>query len=207
MNLADSFRAARWIRFCNLLLQAVLFLALFGGLNYIALNHAWRFDLTQSRRHSLSAETKSYLDRLERKISIIVTIPNDDANEELAQAYRDVNGLLREYAYTPRSSAGGKVEVRYLDVYQSRHEAEALNIDLPNVVVVQCEGRQRVLTLSDLYRTKDRRREAFQGEAILTAAILDVSSPDKKKIYFVAGHGEMRPDDVERARGRSQLRD
>jgi hypothetical protein len=207
MNLADSFRAARWIRFCNLVLQAVLFLALFGGLNYIALHHAWRFDLTQSRRHSLSAETKSYLDRLERNISIIVTIPNDDANEELAQAYRDVNGLLREYVYTTRSSARGKVEVRYLDVYQSRHEAEALKIDVPNVVVVQCEDRQRVLTLSDLYRTKDRRRDAFQGESILTAAILDVSSPDKKKIYFVAGHGEMRPDDVDRARGLSQLRD
>ncbi len=207
MNLADSFRAARWIRFINLLLQAVLFLALFGGLNYIALNHAWRFDLTQSRRHSLSAETKSYLERLERNISIIVTIPNDGDNEELAQAYRDISGLLREYVYITRSSVRGKVEVRYLDVYQSRHEAEALKIDVPNVVVVQCEGRPRVLTLGDFYRTKDRRREAFQGESTLTAAILDVSSPDKKKIYFLAGHGEMRPDDVDRARGLSQLRD
>ena len=207
MNLADSFRAARWIRFVNLLLQAVLFLALFGGLYYIALNHNWRFDLTRSRRHSLSAETKSYLERLDRNISIVVTIPNDSEDPDLAQAYRDVSGLLREYAYLTRSSAGGKVEVRYLDVYQSRHEAETLTIDLPNVVVVRCEGRSRVLPLGDLYRTKDRRREAFQGESILTAAILDVSSPDKKKIYFVAGHGEMRSDDVDRGRGLSQLRE
>ena len=28
----DSFRAARWIRFINLILQALLFLSLFGGL-------------------------------------------------------------------------------------------------------------------------------------------------------------------------------
>ena len=62
MHAYDSFRAARWIRFINLVLQAILFLALFAGLNYIALNHAWRFDLTQSRRHSLSAETRSYLE-------------------------------------------------------------------------------------------------------------------------------------------------
>ena len=51
----DSFRAARWIRFTNLILQAILFLSLFAGLNYIALNHAWRFDLTENRRYSLSA--------------------------------------------------------------------------------------------------------------------------------------------------------
>ena len=131
MHIADSFRAARLIRFTNLLLQAVLFLALFGGLNYIALNHNWRFDLTQSRQHSLSAETKSYLERLERNISIVVTIPNDADNDELAQAYRAISGLLREYAYTTRTNAGGKIEVRYLDVYQGRHEAEALNIDTP----------------------------------------------------------------------------
>jgi hypothetical protein len=32
----DSFRAARWIRTLNLVLQAVLFLTLIGGLNYLA---------------------------------------------------------------------------------------------------------------------------------------------------------------------------
>ncbi len=42
----DSFRAARWVRTLNLVLQAVLFLTLFAGLNYLARNHAWRFDLT-----------------------------------------------------------------------------------------------------------------------------------------------------------------
>ena len=52
MNFADSFRAARWIRFINLILQAILFLTLFAGLNYLALQHAWRFDLTQGRQHS-----------------------------------------------------------------------------------------------------------------------------------------------------------
>ena len=93
----DSFRAARWIRFVNLILQAVLFLSLFAGLNYIALNHAWRFDLTENRRHSLSAETRAYLVNLERNVRIIVTIGADHADEELEQARRDITGLLREY--------------------------------------------------------------------------------------------------------------
>ena len=41
----------------------------------------------------------------------------------------------------------------------------------------------------------------------MTAAILDVSNPDRKKIYFLVGHGELRPDDVDPARGLSMARD
>ncbi|MDI1250841.1 MAG: GldG family protein [Lacunisphaera sp.] len=207
MPFSDSFRAARWIRFINLLLQALLFLGLFGGLNYIAQNHLLRFDLTQNRRHSLSAETKSYLDQLERNVNITVTLMKDSDNDELTQVYRDISGLLREYAYVTAAGAKGRVHVEYLDIYQSRKRAEELGLDQPNVVLLTCEGHRRVLTLGEFYRTKDRRREAFQGEAALTAAILDVSSLEKKKIYFLSGHGEMRPDDFDPVRGLSQLRD
>src|SRR5258708_33525283 len=92
MTLADSFRAARWIRFITLLLQAVLFLALFGGLNYVALSHNTRFDLTRARQHSLSAETKSYLERLERDVKITLTLTDDRGNAEAAQAFPDISG-------------------------------------------------------------------------------------------------------------------
>ncbi len=209
MNFADSFRAARWIRFINLILQAILFLTLFAGLNYLALQHAWRFDLTQGRQHSLSAESKSYLQGLEHNVTITVTLTNDSDNADLASAYRDISGLLREYAYQSRNAPNGKITVRYLDVYQSRREAEALRIDQPNVVVLESEGRRRIMPLSEFYRVnlKEKRKESFLGEAALTAAILDVSAPNKKKIYFLAGHGEMRPDEVDGAHGLSQLRD
>lgn len=207
MNLADSFRAARWIRTINLLLQAALFLALFGGLNYIALNHTWRFDLTQNHRHSLSAETKSYLEGLQREVKIIVTLTDDGDNDQAAQAYRDITGLLREYTYATRNSPNGKIVVHEVNVYQNRHEAETLEIDRPNVVVLICGQTRREMPLIEFYRVnlKAGRKESFLGEAALTAAILDVSSLEKKKIYFIAGHGEMRFDDVKPLRGLSDL--
>ena len=205
MEFADSFRAARWIRLINLLLQAVLFLSLFGGLNFVALRHSWRFDLTKNRQHSLSAETRSYLERLDRPVRVVVTISEDGDDQELAQAFRDISSLLREYAYFTRNNAKGRVEVEFLDIYQYRKRAEELGIDQPNQIVLQSGDHRRVLALGDFYRTKDLRREAFQGESTVTAAILDVSSPDKKKIYFLSGHGEMRFDDVERSRGLSSL--
>jgi ABC-type uncharacterized transport system involved in gliding motility auxiliary subunit len=203
----DSFRAARWIRLVNLILQAILFLTLFTGLNYIALRHAWRFDLTQGRRHSLSAETRSYLESLSRNVRIIVTLTADPANEELSQSYRDITSLLREYAYLTRNNPKARIEVRYLDVYQNRREAEELELDQPNQVILLSENRRRVMTLVDFYETKEMRRAAFRGEVALTGALLDVSNPDKKKIYFLTGHGEMRPEDVDRRRGLSALRD
>jgi hypothetical protein len=204
----DSFRAARWIRFINLVLQAILFLTLFAGLNYIALSHAWRFDLTETRRHSLSAETRSYLERLDRNVQIVVTLTPDSGGEEGALAFRDISGLLREYVYLTRNNPKGKIEVRYLDVYQHRREAEALEVEQPNQVVLLSENNRRVIPLAEFYETKNNmKREAFRGEVTITAALLDVSSPEKKKIYFLAGHGEMRPDDVDRRRGLSALRD
>ena len=71
MSWSESFRAARWTRTANLVLQAVLFLTLFAGLNYLAGTHVlaespWRFDLTRYRRYSLSPETLAYLSDLPR---------------------------------------------------------------------------------------------------------------------------------------------
>lgn len=207
MNFADSFRTARWLRIVNLLLQAVLFLSLFAGLNYIALNHSWRFDLTQSRRHSLSAETKSYLERLAQPVRIVVTFTGDGDSDELVQAHRDLTGLLREYSYATRNNAPGTVRVDFLDVYQRRREAEALGIEQPNIVVVMSGDRRRLVTIDELYRLRNKStREAFRGESAITAAILDVTSAERKKIYFVQGHGELRPDDVSE-RGLSLLAD
>ena len=207
MKFTDSFRAARWVRLANLLLQALLFLSLFGGLNYIALNHAWRFDLTKNRLHSLSAETRSYLERLESPVRIVLTFADDSRSAELHQAYDDLSSLLREYTYATRQNERGRIEVIPVDIYQNRRKAEELGIDRPNLVVLLSGEHRRVLALEDFYTIKDQvRREAFKGEAVLTSAILDVSSPDKKKIYFLQGHGELSPDDVG-PRGLSLLRD
>ncbi len=206
MRFTDSFRAARWVRLLNLLLQALLFLALFGGLNYIALHHSWRFDLTRTRQHSLSAETRSYLERLDSPLRIIVTRSEEAEDTSLRQAFSDITGLLREYAYAARQNDKGRIDVELVDVYQNRRKAEELGLDQPNLVILLGNGHRRVLTLADFYRSKAQRRDAFRGEAALTSAILDVSSPDKKKIYFLHGHGEVSPDDVT-PRGLSALRD
>ena len=203
----DSFRTARWIRTLNLVLQAVLFLTLFGGLNYLARNHSWRFDLTHQHRYSLSAETGAYISNLPQPTRVVVTITPDPENPGNAQAYRDVSGLLREYTYASESNANGHITVEYLDVYKNRRKAEEYGIESPDVIVVMSGDKRRALSVDDLYRVKDKQREAFQGEQALTAALLEVSSQGRKKIYFLTGHGELNPEDVDPVRGLSALKD
>ncbi|MEO6873658.1 MAG: GldG family protein [Opitutaceae bacterium] len=203
----DSFRTARWVRTLNLVLQAILFITLFGGLNYLARNHSLRYDLTAQRRHSLSPETLSYLQHLPRPVHIVVTLNPASDNNDVAQAYRDVRALLREYTYATENDANHRITVDYLDVYQRRREAEQLGIDQPDSIVLICGDRRRTVTLGEIYQMEKGVKKSFRGEQAFTAALLDVSSPGKKKIYFLTGHGELNPEDVDPVRGLSMLRD
>ncbi len=196
----DSSRAARWIRTLNLVLQAGLFLTFIGGLNYLARSHTWRFDLTRYRRYSLSAETLSYLHELSRPVHIVVTVDGQTDNPE-------VEGLLREYMYATEANSQGRVTVEYVDIYQNRRTTEKYGIEQANIILLLCGEKRRALTETELYRAENRVRKAFVGEQAVTDAILDVSNPERKKIFFLVGHGELRPDDVDPARGLSTVRD
>jgi hypothetical protein len=203
----DSFRTARWLRTFNLVLQAILFLTLFGGLNYLARFHPWRFDLTSQHRYSLSPETLAYLKTLPSPVRIVVTLNPSSDNLEIQQAYRDVSALMREYTYATEGDANRRITVEYLDVYQRRREADQLGIDQPDTIVLLCGDRRRTVTFEEIYSMDKGVKKAFRGEQAFTAAILDVSNPGRKKIYFLTGHGELNPEDVDGTRGLSLLRD
>ena len=200
MAFFESFRAARWVRLVNLVLQAILFLTLFAGLNYLAGNHSWgRFDLTRGGRYSLSAETTAFLKDLTAPVQIIVTTDQGEIPPE-------VRGLLREYAYATEDSPG-KVTVEYLDVYERHREAEQLGLDKSGMILLRARDKQTQLAIGELYGAEKGDLRAFQGEQALISSILEVSSVAKKKIYFLVGHGELPPDDVGATTGLSLARD
>jgi len=206
MSFLESFRAARWIRSLNLVLQAVLFLTFFAGLNYVALHYAWRFDLTRMHQHSLSAETLSYLAQLKKPVMIIVTLAENNTDEKYAQAYEDLNQLLGEYKYATESSLTGKVKFTHLDVFQRPRDAQQLGLE-QNQILINCGTRNRIVRLEDLYQFKEGKPTAFRGEEAITTAILDVAGADLKKIYFLVGHGELEPADVSPDKGLSVFKD
>jgi ABC-type uncharacterized transport system involved in gliding motility auxiliary subunit len=199
MPLFDSFRATRWVRTLNLVLQAGLFLTLCLGLNYLARNHPSRYDLTKHRRFSLSAETLSWIQQLKAPVTIVVTLSDESENPE-------VRGLLNEYVHATENEAG-KITVQYLNVYENRSQADRLGVDQADVIMLICQEKRRVLNLNELYRLEKGVRTAFLGEQTITAALLDVSNPTRKKIYFLSGHAELSPQNTDPKRGLSVVRD
>lgn len=202
-----SFASARRRRTLHLAAQGLLMLALVAGLNFLATRHAWRLDLSRHSRHSLSAETLSYLRELPAPVKIIVTLSEDSEDDALHQAFRDIRTLLRDYAEASAANPKAPVSAEFIDVYRNRATAQKYGIENPNTLLVLSGDKRRVVEFSELYRMKDREKVAFLGEQAFTAAILDVSRPNRPLVAFLSGHGEMDPTDTDAGRGLSVLRD
>lgn len=211
MGKLTDFKYARWATTSHLLAQGVLCILLFAGGSYLASQYFYREDMTRQHRYSLSPETEAYLNQLERSVKVYVTIAPDQEDENLESLFNDVKGLLREYEYASRSAPNGGVDVEFVNVYQQRGKAnflaEEYGIEQSDLILLVSGDKRRTIFPNDLYVTEGRERKQFQGERILTGAMLDVSSDEQKKLYFIRGHGEMRIDNVDPAQGISQLAD
>lgn len=209
MQPTPSFRTVRWLRTLNLFLQAILSLTFFAGLNYLALHYSLRFDITKFRSHSISAESRSYLRQLDKPVKVYVTLtrPTDASDDSpLAQAHRDVMDLLREYVYASESNPNGRISVEYIDVFQRGRDAQELGLTAPGPSLVVCGDKRHLVNANELYLIEKGEKKAFLGEQAFTSAILDVSSPNKKKVYFLSGHGEMNPGSSDPQFGLSLLK-
>jgi len=80
-----------------------------------------------------------------------------------------------------------------LDVYQNRRETEALGIEQPDVIQFLSPPTAGTPCGSTRSMIRACAPHIVQGRADDHAALLDVSSPQKKKICFLTGHGEMSP--------------
>lgn len=101
------------------------------------------------------------------------------------------------------------MQIEFVDIYRQRKRAQELanqyNLTQENIILVAQGERKREIRQGDLYEVADGQIRGFRGEKAITAAIIDVSSKEEDKIYFLVGHGEMRLDDVDPLRGLSQL--
>lgn len=206
---APDFRQIRQLRALNLVLQVTLTLTLAVMLNYIAAHHYQRYDLTESRRYTLSPETRHYLTNLDREIDVYVLMPRESENGSVEKIREDLDKLLREYAHASRQDGVAQVRTEFVDVFRQRARAHELsqrfNITQEATIIVASGERYREILGTDLYVTREGTPVAFRGETVFTEAMLDVTRDNSARVYFILGHGEMRPDDTNPVSGLSQL--
>ena len=210
----EDFKYARWVKRLNRTTQVILSLALVGGLNFVAARHYTRWDLTPTRRYSLSAETLADLDQIVRKSMqtspgtpltlYLISSSSHMQGQDMGQLVLDqVGTLLKEYEDAANKLPGGKIdlEIKNVDVDKQLDMAKKLQQYSPMTtfpeVLVQFGDRTRVLNQIDLYEveknqtSKELDPKKFRGENAITSAILDVVEKRTDKIYFTTGHGEL----------------
>jgi len=211
----EDFRYTRWVKRLNRTAQVLLSLTLVGGLNYVAARHFTRWDLTPTRRYSLSAETLAYLDQSVRenmkgapdKPLELILVSQSQMSEDDRLRRDQIQTLLKEYEDAGKSLPGGSIPLTIKEVDPDRQLDQAAQLQkyspliaLPMVIVRYGDDRVRALNSTDLYHVeKDASGKGldvkdFCGENAITSAILDVVQTKADKIYFTFGHGELAAD-------------
>lgn len=151
-------------------------------LNYLAYRHDVKWDLTETQSFTLSEQTAQIVSKLDKdvKISAFYQTSNPARQEALNR--------LEGY----REKAGGKLSFEITD--PEREPAKALQAG------VSSDGTLVVTSGS-------ARKDIFaNSEEQITSAILAVTRTEKPKIYFLTGHNELDPDNVDTKMGLSSVK-
>ena len=200
----SSFSARRrWLSALNMLLSTAAVLALLVMANYLASGYFKRFQWTSNGRFQLSRQTARLLQSLTNQVEVTVFFDPKDESE----LYEWASGLLKEYNYlNPKVMVKTVDYTRYpgtAELVLARYRLGALKEK--NFVIFDCQGRKKIVNAKELAnynikevlsdRTKEFRRESFNGEMLFTSAIFAITSPRQQKAYFLSGHREHPPDD------------
>jgi hypothetical protein len=175
------------------------FIAMFVG-NVIATRHYSRWDLTESKRYTLSPPTIQTLHDLPGTIEVWVLLspgdPLGDSVKHLLTAYRaETTKLDVKFIDPDRDTIQFEDTKRRFHIEAGRTEDGRVIADA--VIVVAKDDKHWFITASDLFEvsgTKESRAKPREEEA-LTQAIRNVLGGEKSVICFTSGHGEMSLED------------
>ena len=129
---------SRWVRDSILGAGAVMVLALFVMVNYLAIRHYQRFDWTSNKLYSLSQKSLAVVEGIDQEIDLVVFISPE------SPIYGPVNELLSSYA-----AANPKLDKREVDPAKNLIEAQRLvqqySIERDNVVIIASGDDRRVI--------------------------------------------------------------
>ena len=164
----------------NLAVVVLLIVAIVAAVNYLGVKIHQRFDFTAGRTHSMSGQSILVVKSLKKDLAIKAFFSNNQGNLE------GFNALLELYRYY-----SDKIKASVIDPYLKPELVKQYDIKTDGTMVFEYGG-------------KSTRAEEVSEEAI-TNAIINVSRPSEKMVYFTQGHGE--PDiDVTAETGYSEVR-
>lgn len=147
----------------NAFLMVLIFLAIVIFVNLISVNLYKRVDLTKNKKYSLSPQTKNIIKNLNQPIELIGFYKEkiDEKTKEIFEQYR---------------ANSKKISYRFIDPDRDVLFAKKYGITSYDTILIKCnENYEKIYS---------------PNEKDITTAILKLTKPSKKKIYFTIGHGE-----------------
>jgi ABC-type uncharacterized transport system involved in gliding motility auxiliary subunit len=160
--------SARSVRYgANTLVAIVLVFGVIGVVEALSYRHNSRLDLTENRRHSLSAQTIQTLQGLKAKVNAVAFYRSDQPGK------RVIEDLFKQYA----RYGGDKFTWRVVDPDRDPTLARALGVENYGTTVLQAKDRS------------EKVQDADQEEK-LTNGLVKVLREGKRVVYVLQGHGE-----------------
>ena len=167
----------------NVVVQALCALILFFLINHLASNNYKRWDLSTTKKYSISADTADYLAQLDGEVRITMAFLGGSKIRERLKT------LLEEYVRL----GDGQVVLEEFDPARDKSRAlettERYGVTIDqSVVFVDVGGKVKKVTESDMLEDNGR---FFTGEAVITSAMLAATEGRPKVVYLIAGKGRL----------------
>lgn len=151
----------------------------------------WEVDTTSSGLYQIGEETRELVETLDKEVNIFCICKSRDAILEFSKML-DLYDASSEY-----------IKVTYVDpysdlVYLDQLKEEGVEAGL-NTILVESQGRRKVLPMADMYQFNNDGTKLvyFNGEAMLTSAVMNVSSEQQNVMGVLMGHGEETPTEIQ----------
>lgn len=150
---------------------------------YLGARYTLRHDATQERVYSLSEKTVRVVRELTEPVEVYASLKKTTGSVGQEQKARDLIALYESLA----ARNPGKLRIERLNPDRHRTRLTQLGMDKEDVAILvraggTAEGKSWKAQKLSLYDATEQK---------LTSAILNVTTPEKKKIYFLEGHGEL----------------
>jgi ABC-type uncharacterized transport system involved in gliding motility auxiliary subunit len=157
-------------------LVAILVLGIVAFVEAFSYRHSARLDLTENRRHSLSAQTIKVLKELPTKVSAVAFYRSDQPGKRI------IEDVFRQASRFAGDTFSWKVVDPDVDPALTR----SLGVENYGVTVLEAKGRT------------ERVQDADQEEKLVNG-LIKVTREGRRLVYVIQGHGEADLGSTERA--------
>ena len=158
----------------NAVLVSLAFAGILVVITYLAITNTRQLDLTEDQEYTLTTESQLVLSELQQPVKILGFY-----TPELSSSRDYVRPLLDQY----KRAGGTKVSYEFIDPRSDPVSADRYGVTRDGTVVVVM-GEDSEITAS-------------ATETEITGAIVRLSNPEERKVYFLTGHGEHEMDSTD----------